>query len=68
MHFLHYCASGVRPRSELDGPDGVGRPHQDQERGGSDVDFPKVLPRGHLWLLRHEHRWGQHPGLHQVKP
>src|SRR6516164_7051733 len=45
--------------------DGPRRPHQDQERDRFDPDVPPLLPRGHLRLLRHEHRRHQYPCLHQ---
>ena len=46
------------------GPDGPGRADQDQERGRQRADLPPLLPRGHLRLLRDEHRRPQHAGLH----
>ena len=45
--------------------DGSGRADQDQERDRPDADLPPLLPRGHLRLLRDEHRRHQHAGLHQ---
>ncbi len=51
-----------RPRSlRADGPR---RAHQDQERGRRDRHVPPLLPRGHLRLLRDEHRRRQHARLH----
>ena len=47
-------------------PDGSGRADQDQERGRSDADLPPLLPRGHLRLLRDEHRRHQHARLPQA--
>ena len=44
--------------------DGSRRAHQDQERGRRDGDVPPLLPRGHLRLLRDEHRRRQHARLH----
>ena len=46
--------------------DGSGRADQDQERGRSDADLPPLLPRGHLRLLRDEHRRHQHARLPQA--
>jgi FkbM family methyltransferase len=46
-------------------PDGARRAHLDQEQCRSDADLPPLLPRGHLRLLRDEHRRHQHAGLHQ---
>jgi hypothetical protein len=37
--------------------------HQEQDR--PDADLPPLLPRGHLRLLRDEHRRHQHARLHQ---
>ena len=37
----------------------------DQEQDRSDADAAPLVPRGHLRLLRHEHRRHQHAGLHQ---
>ena len=45
-------------------PDGSRRAHQDQERGRRDRHVPPLLPRGHLRLLRDEHRRRQHARLH----
>ena len=45
-------------------PDGPRRADQDQERDRPDADLPPLLPRGHLRLLRDEHRRHQHAGLH----
>ena len=44
--------------------DGSRRADQDQERDRSDAVVPPVLPRGHLRLLRDEHRRREHAGLH----
>jgi hypothetical protein len=45
--------------------DGSGCADQDQERNRPDADLPPLLPRGHLRLVRDEHRRHQHAGLHQ---
>ena len=45
-------------------PDGSRRADQDQERDRPDADLPPLLPRGHLRLLRDEHRRHQHARLH----
>lgn len=44
---------------------GLGRLDQDQERNGPNSDFPSIMPRRNLRLLRHEHWRHQHFGLHQ---
>jgi succinate dehydrogenase flavoprotein subunit len=44
--------------------DGSGRADQDQERDRPDADLPPLLPRGHLRVLRDEHRRDQHARLH----
>ena len=44
--------------------DGPRRADLDQERDRSDADLPPLLPRGHLRLLRDEHRRRQHARLH----
>lgn len=56
---------GANPRTdtyEIDldqcGPDGPGRTHQDQERDRHHPHLPPFLLRGHLRLLRDEHRRG----------
>src|SRR3954467_11340024 len=46
--------------------DGARRPDLDQEPYRPDADLPPLLPRRRLRLLRHEHRWPEHAGLHQV--
>ena len=45
--------------------DGSGCADQDQERDRSHADVPPFLPRGHLRLLRDEHRRREHAGLHR---
>ena len=45
-------------------PDGARRADQDQERDRPDADLPPLLPRGHLRLLRDEHRRAEHARLH----
>src|SRR5260370_30024157 len=47
-------------------PDGSRRPDLDQEPRRSDAAIPPFLPRRRLRLLRHEHRWPEHAGLHQI--
>jgi hypothetical protein len=49
IHAFHNIVTGTR------------RAHQDQERGGLDADIPKIVPRGHLRLLRYEYRWTEYP-------
>ena len=44
--------------------DGSRRADQDQERDRSDADVPPLVPRGHLRLVRDEHRRRQHARLH----
>ena len=44
--------------------DGSRRADLDQEQDRSDADVPPLLPRGHLRLLRHEHRRREHARLH----
>ena len=56
----------LRDRSRRVRADGSGRADQDQERDRPDADLPPLLPRGHLRLLRDEHRRRQHPGLPQA--
>jgi len=36
-----------------------------KERGRPDLCVPAVMPRGGLWILRHEHRRSQYVRLHQ---
>lgn len=38
----------------------------DQGAARSDIVLPKILPRGHLRMLRDEHRRCQYLGLHNV--
>ncbi len=45
-------------------PDGPRCADQDKERDRSDAVVPPLLPRGHLRLLRDEHRRRQHAGVH----
>ena len=44
---------------------GPGRADLDQVAHRCDPHVPPVLPRGHLRLLRDEHRGREHAGLHQ---
>ena len=46
-------------------PDGSGRADQDQERGRPHAHVPTLLPRGHLRLVRDEHRRRQHARVHE---
>ncbi len=38
----------------------------DQSTRRFDAHLPALLPRGHLWLVRHEHRWREPPRLHHL--
>lgn len=60
--------AAVQHRPEQVRHDGAGRAGVDQSAARSDVVLPKVLSRGHLRLLRDEHRRRQYPGLHNVNP
>jgi len=46
--------------------DGVGCVDAYQGAARPDIVLPKVLSRGHLRMLRNEHRRREYPGLHNV--